>query len=45
MLTKMKRENMGFDAALKIAQQLAMPKPRIPATMWMAVMPAAKSPS
>ncbi len=44
MLTKMKRENMGFDAALKIAQQLGYAETRDPVTMWMAAMPAARSP-
>ena len=44
MLTKMVRENLGFDDALKIAQELATPRRRTPATMWTAVMPAARSP-
>lgn len=30
MLTKMKRENMGFDAALKIAQQLGYAETKDP---------------
>ena len=45
MLTKMIHENLGFDEALKIAQSLAMPRPKTPATMWTAAMPAARSPS
>ena len=38
MLTKMKRENMGFDEALKIAQQLGYAETKDPsAMMWTAV--------
>ena len=43
MLTKMAREGMDFDAALKIAQQLGYAETRDPATMWTAGMPAARS--
>ena len=45
MLTKMVREGLGFDEALKIAQELATPRRRTPATMWTAATPAARSPS
>ena len=44
MLTKMKRENMGFDEALKIAQQLGYAETKDPGDEWMAAMPAARSP-
>lgn len=44
MLTKMVRENLGFDDALKIAQELGYAETRTPATMWTAVMPAERSP-
>ena len=45
MLTNMVRENLSFDDALKVAQELATPRPRTPATMWTAATPAARSPS
>ena len=45
MLTKMVRENLSFDDALQIAQELATPRRRTPATMWTAATPAARSPS
>ena len=48
MLTKMARENMGFDEALKPSRSpssWAMPRPRTPATTWTAGTPAARSPS
>ena len=45
MLTKMAREDLGFDEALKIAQELATPRRGTPATMWTAATPAARSPS
>ena len=45
MLTKMVREGLGFDEALKIAQELGYAETRDPATMWTAATPAARSPS
>ena len=45
MLTKMVRENLGFDEALKSLRSWATPRRRIPATMWTAATPAARSPS
>ena len=44
MLTKMARENMGFDQALKIAQDLGYAETKDPRTTWTAPTPAARSP-